>query len=124
MTTLAQMDDEVVGKKPIGMCPLSQVWRQVHEQLLDDKTEARNEDEEDRQSRKLCPVEKGIPAPVLHAFWKNESDGRLCIECVIDSGAEESACPLGVVAHLEVEDSPVSKRCLHYRSGNQGGLTN
>ena len=42
----------------------------------------------------------------------------------MDSGAAESVCPLGMIGHIEVVDSPGSRAGQHYLAANGGRISN
>ena len=55
---------------------------------------------------------------------KGEKEGWLRVDCILDSGASESVCPLSMCPSYPISDSPGSVSGLHYTSANGGRIKN
>ena len=56
--------------------------------------------------------------------WKGEKEGWQRVDCILDSGASESVCPLSMCPLYPISDSPGSVSGLHYTSANGGRIKN
>ena len=56
--------------------------------------------------------------------WRGEKEGWIRVDCILDSGASESVCPLSMCPAYPVEDSPGSRIGLHYTVANGGRIKN
>ena len=45
--------------------------------------------------------------------WKGEKEGWLRVDCILDSGASESVCPMSMCPLYPISDSPGSVSGLH-----------
>ena len=65
-----------------------------------------------------------MPAGSMSLGWKGKKEGWLRVDCILDSGASESVCPLSMCPRYPVSDSPGSIAGLHYTSANGGRIKN
>ena len=73
----------------------------------------------------LTPEEQAAAAgKPLCGAWRGEKEGWVRVDCILDSGASESVCPISMCPEWPVEDSPGSKVGLHYTSASGGRIRN
>jgi hypothetical protein len=65
-----------------------------------------------------------MEAGMIPTGWRGEKERWLRVDCILDSGASESVCPMSMCPLYPISDSPGSVSGLHYTSANGGRIKN
>ena len=69
-------------------------------------------------------LESASSGQPLFGSWKGEESGWIRVDCILESGASGSFCPLRMYTDWPVEDSAGSKLHLHYIPASGGQIKN
>ena len=119
-----RVQQEAQGKSVPGVVRAQDAWKNLLSDAQDRKRHVEELEKEDRKVRGLAWLLPESKDPLLCTSYKSEQDGWVCVECVLDSGAAECVAPMGMIAHIKVEDSPGSVAGLHYTVANGGRIPN
>ena len=101
------------------------------EDVMKEKFEGEREDQVLKQGLNCFLNEEGpseermlMEAGRIPTGWKGEKEGWMRVDCILDSGASESVCPMSMCPLYPISDSPGSVSGLHYTSANGGRIKN